>query len=194
MTRKEALLLAAKQVFGECGFNDATFKKISERAGVALGLLSHHYGNKEKLFHAAGVDVLNHFIEVLGKSVVDQPNGLAGVESFCRAYLAFTLDPDSHWLVLVRCSPYSDMKAGPDRDQMFEHFAKVHLLLEEQLVRGMEDGSMRQIALHETSQILVAMMVGVNRTQLLTPYAGSSPALYQEALAFAMRALKACKE
>ena len=53
MTKKEALLKAAKELFGECGYTETTFKKISERAGVALGLLTHHYGNKEKLFLAS---------------------------------------------------------------------------------------------------------------------------------------------
>lgn len=41
---------------------ETTFKKISDRAGVALGLLTHHYGNKEKLFLASGLDVLEHFL------------------------------------------------------------------------------------------------------------------------------------
>ena len=41
MTKKEALLKAAKELFGECGYTETTFKKISERAGVALGLLTH---------------------------------------------------------------------------------------------------------------------------------------------------------
>ena len=40
MTKKEALLKAAKELFGECGYTETTFKKISERAGVALGLLT----------------------------------------------------------------------------------------------------------------------------------------------------------
>lgn len=33
MTKKEALLKAAKELFGECGYTETTFKKISERAG-----------------------------------------------------------------------------------------------------------------------------------------------------------------
>lgn len=53
-SKKEALLQAAKELFGECGYVETTFKKISDRAGVALGLLTHHYGNKEKLFLASG--------------------------------------------------------------------------------------------------------------------------------------------
>lgn len=53
-TKKELLLKAAKELFSEHGYSETTFKKISERAGVALGLLTHHFGNKEKLFLTAG--------------------------------------------------------------------------------------------------------------------------------------------
>ena len=64
-SKKESLLQAAKDLFGECGYVETTFKKISDRAGVALGLLTHHYGNKEKLFLACGLDVLEHFLKRL---------------------------------------------------------------------------------------------------------------------------------
>ena len=114
MTKKEALLKAAKELFGECGYTETTFKKISERAGVALGLLTHHYGNKEKLFLAAGMDVLERFHE----------------------------------------------------------------------------GSIRELLVKETAQILMSLVVGANRTRVLTPYA--PPHLYREAVAFAARAITPC--
>ena len=86
MTKKEALLKAAKELFGECGYTETTFKKISERAGVALGLLTHHYGNKEKLFLAAGMDVLERFHEVLQRACEEWPRErvefLQGVSRF----------------------------------------------------------------------------------------------------------------
>ena len=141
MTKKEALLKAAKELFGECGYTETTFKKISERAGVALGLLTHHYGNKEKLF-------------------------------------------------LARCSPYSDMKTTDDRELMFEKFNDIHKLLEQQLWRGIEDGSIRELLVKETAQILMSLVVGANRTRVLTPYA--PPHLYREAVAFAARAITPC--
>ena len=140
MTKKEALLKAAKELFGECGYTETTFKKISERAGVALGLLTHHYGNKEKLFLAAGMDVLERFHEVLQRACDEGKNGRESVLNFCKAYLDFSIDPDSNWLVLVRCSPYSDMKTTDDRELMFEKFNDIHKLLEQQLWRGIEDG------------------------------------------------------
>lgn len=190
MTKKEALLKAAKELFGEYGYTETTFKKISERAGVALGLLTHHYGNKEKLFLAAGMDVLNHFLIVLREACAKGTTGREGVLNFTRAYLDFSVDPDSDWLVLVRCSPYSDMKTGTERDIMFRKFNEVHLVLEQELWRGIEDGSIREVPVPQTVQLIMSMVVGVNRTRVLTPYA--PPRLYEEAVLFVARAITPC--
>ena len=190
VTKKEALLQAAKELFGEYGFAETTFKKISDRAGVALGLLTHHYGNKEKLFFAAGMDVLEHFLNVLRSATDGTPDGLTGVLCFCRAYLEFSIDPHTNWLVLVRCSPYSDMKASDDREIMLRKFAEVHHLLEIQLQRGVADGTITQLTPASTAQVIVGLMVGANRTRVLTPYTyGSSQNFYTETLTFVERAI-----
>lgn len=189
MTKKEALLQAAKELFGEYGYADTTFKKISERAGVALGLLTHHYGNKEKLFLAAGLDVLDRFLATLRDASSKATSGHEAVLAFAKAYLDFSIDKSSNWLVLVRCSPYSDMKTKTDRDIMYEKFNMVPKELEHQIARGIADGSIRDIPPHETAQVIISMLVGVNRTRLLTPYA--PPHLYEEAIAFISRSIKA---
>lgn len=186
-SRKDALLQAAKELFGEYGYAETTFKKISERAGVALGLLTHHYGNKEKLFLASGLDVLEKFAAHLAGAVALAASGMDGVARFCRAYLDFSMDRKSNWLVLVRCSPYSDMKTGADRDLMDSRFTLIHELLAAQLRRGMEDGTVQCADAGETAQVIISLLVGVNRTQVLTPYGGSR--LYEDALAFVERAI-----
>jgi AcrR family transcriptional regulator len=189
-TKKEALLQAAKELFGEYGFAETTFKKISDRAGVALGLLTHHYGNKEKLFFAAGMDVLENFLTVLQNATKNTENGRAGVLAFCRAYLEFSIDPHTNWLVLVRCSPYSDMKASDDRESMLRKFEEVHHLLEVQIQRGITDQSLIKLSPASTTQVIVGLMVGANRTRVLTPYTyGSSHNFYTETLSFVDRAI-----
>lgn len=188
-SKKEALLKAAKELFGEYGYAETTFKKISERAGVALGLLAHHFGSKEKLFLASGLDVLNNFRSCLIAAIQDSANGYEGVMNFCRAYLDFSINPESAWLVLVRCSPYSDMKTKKDRDLMDSRFAIIHSLLAEQLERGKTDGSISQNLGVADAQIIISLLVGVNRTRVLTPYAPDS--LYEDALEFVSRSIKA---
>ncbi len=187
MTKKEALLKAAKELFGEYGYAETTFKKISEKADVALGLLTHHYGSKERLFLAAGIDVLDEFIKVLYASVEDTPTGKEAVLAYCKAYLDFTINPQSNWLVLVRCSPYSDMKGVDDREVMYEKFEEVHRILQQSLSKGIVDGSIKELSIQATQQIIVSMLVGVNRTNVLTPYACNN--LYEETIYFVDRAI-----
>ncbi len=189
MTKKEALLKAAKELFGEYGYAETTFKKISDKAQVALGLLTHHYGNKERLFLAAGIDVLDNFINVLQEAVDQAPNGKQAVLAYCKAYLDFTVNPSSHWLVLVRCSPYSDMKASDDREIIIDKFRIVHKILEECLTKGIQDSSVRKLDVEATKLVIVSMLVGVNRTHVLTPYASDN--LYDETLLFVDNAIRA---
>lgn len=187
--KKEALLQAAKELFGECGYVETTFKKISDKAGVALGLLTHHYGNKEKLFLASGLDVLERFLVRLRAATAEATCGYDGVMRFCKAYLDFSIDKDSNWLVLVRCSPYSDMKTKTDRDIMDSMFSQVHNELERVIAKGVEDGSIVKVDSKSTAQVIISLMVGSNRTRVLTPYA--MPTLYEDVLEFISRSIKA---
>ncbi len=189
-TKKDALLLAAKELFGEYGYVETTFKKISERAGVALGLLTHHYGNKEKLFLAAALDVLDNFLHALREATAKGDTGYDSVMNFCKAYLDFSIDKNSNWLVLVRCSPYSDMKTKTDHVLMTQRFQEVYNELERHLCRGIEDGSIRSIDCKSTVQVIISLMVGVNRTRVLTPYADEN--LYDEAIEFVSRSISKC--
>jgi len=186
-TRKAALLQAAKELFGEYGYAETTFKKISERAGVALGLLTHHYGNKEKLFLACGLDVLNRFQEKLEAATEAAPDGFSTVMAFCRTYLEYSVDPTSNWLVLVRCSPYSDMKTSEERDIMTRKFLEIHRIIISALERGAADGSVLAADPHTTAMVIISVMVGANRTRVLTPY--DSGNLYGETLKFIARAI-----
>ncbi len=187
MTKKDSLLLAAKELFGEHGYNGTTFKLISERAGVALGLLTHHFGNKEKLFLIAGLDVLDRMLAKLREAVDGASDGLDAVQRFCWAYLAFSVDPEEHFLVLIRCSPYSDVRTREDRQVMMDKFEAVLDVLEECVSRGVEDGSIRDLPARETASAVSCNLVGAVRTRLLTPY--SSPTLYDDILAFIARSL-----
>ncbi|EPR44483.1 transcriptional regulator, TetR family [Desulfovibrio sp. X2] len=190
MTKKEALLQAAKELFGEYGYAETTFAMISQRAQVAMGLLAHHYGNKEKLFLAAGMDVLENLLTALRASVAGAPTGLEAVLRFCRCYLEFSREPGANFLVLIRCSPYSDMKTREDREIMITKFTEVHILLRECTGRGLEDGTIAANDPHLAAQFLSCVLVGAVRTKCLTPYA--TPGLYDEVMKRIEASLKGC--
>ncbi|PLV56069.1 TetR family transcriptional regulator [Thermotoga sp. SG1] len=53
MTKKEAILKAAIEVFGKKGYERATTDEIAEKARVAKGLIFHYFRNKEGLYYQA---------------------------------------------------------------------------------------------------------------------------------------------
>jgi AcrR family transcriptional regulator len=50
---KEALLVAAHELFGQGGFEGTTIRDISDRAGVDHALIARYYGSKADLYIAA---------------------------------------------------------------------------------------------------------------------------------------------
>ncbi|TDC28601.1 TetR/AcrR family transcriptional regulator [Micromonospora sp. 15K316] len=62
----EALLNAAREVFGECGVN-ASLEEIARRAGVGIGTLYRNFPSRRELFEAVYVDE----VQALSRSVAD---------------------------------------------------------------------------------------------------------------------------
>jgi AcrR family transcriptional regulator len=52
-TTREAILSAAREQFGDRGYDRATLRAIAARAEVDPALLAHYFGRKEELFAAA---------------------------------------------------------------------------------------------------------------------------------------------
>ncbi len=187
-TKKELLLKAAKELFGEYGYAETTFKKISERAGVALGLLTHHFGNKEKLFLTAGLDVLHELIRTIQTTVQDTPNGLEAVRAFCTSYFDFARDPGKDFMVLIRCSPFSDLKAISDKELMVSTFSKLYYILIACVTRGIKDGSIRRMDPKKTAVVVFCTLVGGIRHGFLTAYGDDS--MFDDIVAFLVGGLK----
>ncbi|GAB3301339.1 TetR/AcrR family transcriptional regulator [Parasphingorhabdus pacifica] len=53
---RRGLLHAAREIFAERGFNEASIAKVVERAGSSVGSLYHHFGGKSELFLALWED------------------------------------------------------------------------------------------------------------------------------------------
>ena len=81
------------------------------------------------------------------------------------------------------------MKTKTDRDIMDSMFSQVHQELERVIAKGVADGSIVSVDSHATAQVIISLMVGANRTRVLTPYAYTVPHLYEETLRFVERAV-----
>jgi AcrR family transcriptional regulator len=99
---RAALVRAARALFTEKGFHDATLEEVSARAGVTKGAVYHHFRDKRELFATVFTD-LEQELDATGReaarAAASRPRDafLAG----CRAYLEFAQRPDFHRIVLL---------------------------------------------------------------------------------------------
>jgi AcrR family transcriptional regulator len=119
--RRGEIVDAAKQVFGEAGYHEATTKDIAAAAGVSEALLYHHFPGKRQLFeeliHAAAASLERGLLAARG---ADQPEA-AGV----AAYFDFVEQESSLYRVFFR----EALQADPTFRHLYVEIARrlVHL-------------------------------------------------------------------
>lgn len=83
---RDALLAAARELFGGQGYAATSTEEIVERAGVTKGALYHHFADKEQLFRAVFEQVQR---EVSDAAVVEflQPDSWEALLVGCRLWV-----------------------------------------------------------------------------------------------------------
>jgi AcrR family transcriptional regulator len=97
VANRQAILDAAREVFGELGYETATVRDIIRRTGLAAGTFYNYYRSKEEVFAALADDGARRFRPIL--------KGLRGkgysfetfVELAIGAYFAFIADEHKNW-------------------------------------------------------------------------------------------------
>ena len=96
---RQAILDAAREVFGELGYETATVRDIIRRTGLAAGTFYNYYRSKEEVFAALADDGARRFGPIL-KAIRAQCAG--DFEGFVRraieAYFEFLADEHRNWV------------------------------------------------------------------------------------------------
>ncbi len=96
-----AVLDAAEQLFRERGFHDATMDEIAERAGVAVGSIYFHFGNKETLHLALVERALDVNERYMAAAYGDGRSALEEVLAAGDAYLRFHLEHPGYFRMIA---------------------------------------------------------------------------------------------
>lgn len=185
--KKERILRAAQTMFGRHGFAATTMKMIAEEAGVAFGLVAHHFGDKESLFITAGFDMISRLLAKVQAEAAQADSGYAALTQFVWSYLQFTLDNPDTFPVLIRCSPFGELGGDTHKLQVAEKFDLIFDEITEHLRRGMEDGSIRKAPLRKTALLLYGNILTAVRTHFITPYKFGG--LYEETVRYIQHAV-----
>src|SRR5262245_41774951 len=94
---RQSILDAAREVFGELGYETATVRDIIRRTGLAAGTFYNYYRSKEEVFTALADDGARRFNPIL-KALRGEGLGFElFVQKAITAYFDFMADEHENW-------------------------------------------------------------------------------------------------
>lgn len=111
---RAALVAAAKAVFAEFGYDNATVRTIAAKADVDPAMVNHWFGGKQGLFATAVLELPVNPIDLVDP-LLDGPNDELG-ERMARLFLTIWDDDGSHLPALVRSVTQQEAAAHAIRD------------------------------------------------------------------------------
>jgi AcrR family transcriptional regulator len=151
---RQAILDAAREVFGELGYEAATVRDIIRRTGLAAGTFYNYYRSKEEVFAALADDGARRFAPIL--------KGLRGkgtsFDEFVReaivAYFEFMADEHVSWMARRPAGEAQPHIQG-ETPEMAAVFAEVKDAIEDAIAEGKGPPS--------DSEYMAAACIGIAR-------------------------------
>lgn len=136
---REALIAAGRALFARHGYDGASVRAITARAGANLGAITYHFGSKRALYD----EVVRRCMEPLAEQVLALAGGggapLDRIETVVRAYVEYLrANPDIPRLMIQELV----LGQGPPR-AAGPTIARVHGALAGVVREGQADGSIR---------------------------------------------------
>lgn len=87
--RREQIVGCAAEVIAEVGLARASMARIAERAGISVGVISYHFGNKAGMIAAVVEHVVAIAVAIMEPQIVAQPTATAGLRMLITSNLDF---------------------------------------------------------------------------------------------------------
>ena len=190
MSKKEAILNAAIDLFAERGFNATPTSAIAKTADVAEGLIFHYFKNKNGILAHILIDMLENYIDAAKNEINSGRTGLEAIENFILFHFRFSKKRSKEVVVLTRDFPIDLLK--PDSVYREKITARLNLLLDlvkNCLKKGQKDGSIQKVPIEETAFIIQGMLIGALHLKLKMPNTPKMSNVSAEVLNFCRRSL-----
>jgi AcrR family transcriptional regulator len=98
---REGLIIVARGLFGDRGYDATSVGAVLERAGVARGALYHHFATKEELFDAVLDREVARIAALSADAARAADDPVAALRAGCNTWLEVALDPAVQRVVLL---------------------------------------------------------------------------------------------
>lgn len=181
MTKKEAILIAGTKLFARKGFSGTSMAELAEMTGIAGATIFYHFSNKEELFLAVLENTKNGLLKAFDDYFSEKifETGLEMVEGVISFFLYMAGLREEWFMLLHRNHPYRLAEVNPVCRRHLEVIYNCFVdIFERAIIRGKDDGSIRDVSSHKTALILLSMVDGVVRFKTYQLY--NAGALYND--------------
>ena len=190
MGRKDDIINAAVCLFAEDGYFATPTSAVAKKAGVAEGLIFHHFKNKAGILIYIFTELSETYKREIETLTKNAKTGLDSLLAVVRFHFEFSESQSTKFKVLLRDFPTeftsSDSKAGK---MIAEHMTISLNQIKKCIERGRKDGSIREVPVEETAYVIRGMLNGLSRFKIIMPDIQIDPNLYIETENFCRRSL-----
>lgn len=164
MTKKEIIIKAATELFGEKGYRETTTADIRTRAGVAQGTLFYHFKSKEGIILHIFANILNNYLGEVRSFSNEGLSGLEGLIKYAKLADRLRKEKGENLVFILPNFVPSLLKDNEEVKAIFIEYCQTTMNSLESLIElGMADGSIRQVDANKTANFLFALSIGINR-------------------------------
>ena len=165
--RRDALLAAARRVFGRYGFERATVERIARDAGVAKGTVYLYYASKQEIYWAALAAGIEELHERTRERVAAAANLKEMIEAFITTKIEYFDERRDFFRIYV--SELGSRIAGPlYRRAEFKPLHRRQIrALEQAIARGVARREIRAVDPRETASAIFDLTRGLTTRRLL---------------------------
>ena len=98
LQNRQAILRAAREVFGELGYATVTVRDIIRRTGLAAGTFYNYYRSKEEVFTALADEGARRFSPILKARRAESSDYESFVRAAITAFYEFLADDHNNWV------------------------------------------------------------------------------------------------
>ena len=154
-----ALLRAATDLFADHGFDGASVRAITARAGVNLGAVTYHFGSKSELYHQVLEQATGPLRQALAQAADRvSPGGFPvgapeRIEAVIRAFFEHLFHhPELRRIMLQQVSLAGDLDPAAIKTGRFNHRLIADLIQQGQEEGAIRDGDPRMLAFSVAAQ------------------------------------------
>ena len=132
---RQTILQAAREVFGEIGFDAATVRDIIRRTNLSVGAFYNYYRSKEEVFEALADDGARRFRPILHAQAAKATDFESYVRAAVRAYFDFVANEQRKWP--GRGMIGDDMPHARNTPEILAVFEEVRQAIADVMARGL---------------------------------------------------------